>query len=67
MKRTADSFDQDNADSNGDMDRVSVLEEDMKPIDEVDNLTSIGYFAKRCAALLDAVANPLDFLMVICS
>jgi hypothetical protein len=65
VKRTVDSFDEDNADSNGDIDAVLIHGNDAGPIDEVENLTSIGYFAKRYAALLDAAVNPLDLLMVI--
>ena len=55
MKRTVDTFDKTDADSNGDIDLV-FQEYARKSINEVENLTSKKYFAKRYAALLDTVS-----------
>lgn len=52
MKRSEKSFD---ADSNGDIGLVFVKYTE-KPTNEVENLTSKKYFAKRYAAFMDTVS-----------
>lgn len=61
MKRTVDSFDEIDADSNGDTDQV-FQKYVRKPVNEVENITSKKYFAKRYAALLDTVSITIKSL-----